>query len=124
MSPACVVDSAHVLLQEEERKGGKKGRLLGVITLSDVLRYVIGEAELGESPFPGQETPTAPQEEAAAAVLMDERLGRVDEGVALAQDGEDETPKADEAATGGEPTDASAPPADGGALEDDTTKDG
>ena len=36
-------------LQEEERKGGKKGRLLGVITLSDVLRYVIGEAKIGEA---------------------------------------------------------------------------
>ena len=31
------------LLQEEEKKGGKKGRLLGIITLSDVLRYVVGE---------------------------------------------------------------------------------
>ena len=114
-----------MVLQEEERKGGKKGRLLGVITLSDVLRYVIGEAELGESPFPGQETPTAPQEEAAAAVPMDERLGRVEEGVALAQDGEDETPKADgAAATGGEPTDAPAPPVNGDAPEDDTAKDG
>ncbi|KIJ68382.1 hypothetical protein HYDPIDRAFT_106573 [Hydnomerulius pinastri MD-312] len=30
--------------EEEEKKGGKKGRLLGIITLSDVLRYVIGEA--------------------------------------------------------------------------------
>ncbi|CCM01939.1 uncharacterized protein FIBRA_04012 [Fibroporia radiculosa] len=29
--------------EEEERKGGKKGRLLGIITLSDVLRYLIGE---------------------------------------------------------------------------------
>lgn len=34
---------------EEERKGGKKGRLLGIITLSDVLRYVIGEVSIGES---------------------------------------------------------------------------
>lgn len=34
--------------QEEEKKGGKKGRLLGVITLSDVLRYVIGEPGIGE----------------------------------------------------------------------------
>lgn len=34
---------------EEEKKGGKKGRLLGVITLSDVLRYVIGEVGIGES---------------------------------------------------------------------------
>jgi CBS domain-containing protein len=36
-------------LQEEERKGGKKGRLLGIITLSDVLRYVIGPVNIQES---------------------------------------------------------------------------
>lgn len=35
--------------EEEERKGGKKGRLLGIITLSDVLRYIIGEFNVGES---------------------------------------------------------------------------
>ncbi|KAI0778127.1 CBS-domain-containing protein [Trametes elegans] len=35
--------------EEEERKGGKKGRLLGIITLSDVLRYLIGEVSIGES---------------------------------------------------------------------------
>lgn len=34
---------------EEEKKGGKKGRLLGVITLSDVLRYIIGEPPVGDS---------------------------------------------------------------------------
>ncbi|GLB36208.1 putative CBS-domain-containing protein [Lyophyllum shimeji] len=34
--------------EEEEKKGGKKGRLLGIITLSDVLRYVIGEPGIGE----------------------------------------------------------------------------
>jgi hypothetical protein len=34
--------------QEEEKQGGKKGRLLGIITLSDVLRYVIGEVGIGE----------------------------------------------------------------------------
>lgn len=34
--------------QEEEKRGGKKGRLLGIITLSDVLRYVIGELGIGE----------------------------------------------------------------------------
>lgn len=39
-------------LQEEERKGGKKGRLLGVITLSDVLRYIIGEPAIGEGVEP------------------------------------------------------------------------
>ncbi len=35
--------------QEEEKRGGKKGRLVGIITLSDVLRYVIGELGIGES---------------------------------------------------------------------------
>jgi CBS domain-containing protein len=39
-------------LQEEERKGGKKGRLLGIITLSDVLRYVIGPVNIQESAEP------------------------------------------------------------------------
>ncbi|KAF9460841.1 hypothetical protein BDZ94DRAFT_876043 [Collybia nuda] len=34
--------------EEEERNGGKKGRLLGIITLSDVLQYVIGEPGIGE----------------------------------------------------------------------------
>ncbi|OSD03492.1 CBS-domain-containing protein [Trametes coccinea BRFM310] len=34
---------------EEERKGGKKGRLLGIITLSDVLRYLIGDVSIGEA---------------------------------------------------------------------------
>ncbi|KAJ3523120.1 hypothetical protein NM688_g8778 [Phlebia brevispora] len=38
--------------EEEERKGGKKGRLLGIITLSDVLRYLIGEAAIGEGVEP------------------------------------------------------------------------
>lgn len=41
----CLTD----LVQEEEKKGGKKGRLLGIITLSDVLRYVIGEVAIGEA---------------------------------------------------------------------------
>ena len=41
-----VIDNA--ISQEEERKGGKKGRLLGIITLSDVLRYLVGEAAIGE----------------------------------------------------------------------------
>ncbi|TFY68351.1 hypothetical protein EVJ58_g1072 [Rhodofomes roseus] len=36
--------------EEEERRGGKKGRLLGIITLSDVLRYIIGEPAIGETP--------------------------------------------------------------------------
>jgi 5'-AMP-activated protein kinase regulatory gamma subunit len=39
-------------LQEEERKGGKKGRLLGIITLSDVLRYVVGPVNIQESAEP------------------------------------------------------------------------
>ncbi|KAF8640879.1 hypothetical protein AX17_000527 [Amanita inopinata Kibby_2008] len=34
--------------EEEEKRGGKKGRLLGIITLSDVLQYVIGEMGIGE----------------------------------------------------------------------------
>jgi CBS domain-containing protein len=39
--------------QEEEKKGGKKGRLLGIITLTDVLRYLIGEVGITESIEPG-----------------------------------------------------------------------
>jgi len=37
--------------EEEEKRGGKKGRLLGIITLSDVLRYIIGDVHIvmGES---------------------------------------------------------------------------
>ncbi|KAK2461871.1 hypothetical protein APHAL10511_006334 [Amanita phalloides] len=38
--------------EEEEKRGGKKGRLLGVITLSDVLRYVIGDLGIGEGTEP------------------------------------------------------------------------
>jgi 5'-AMP-activated protein kinase, regulatory gamma subunit len=34
--------------QEEEKKGGRAGRLLGIITLSDILRYVIGHAAIAE----------------------------------------------------------------------------
>lgn len=54
------------MLQEDERKGGKKGRLLGIITLSDVLRYLIGEAAIGEVVEPAEEptlasTPTTMQ---------------------------------------------------------------
>jgi CBS domain-containing protein len=45
-------------LQEEERKGGKKGRLLGIITLSDVLRYVIGPVDIQESVEPPEEPPS------------------------------------------------------------------
>ncbi|CAL1695954.1 unnamed protein product [Somion occarium] len=51
---------------EEERKGGKKGRLLGIITLSDVLRYLIGEACIGDNaerfrPPPTEEERQPPQ---------------------------------------------------------------
>lgn len=42
--------------QEEERKGGKKGRLLGIITLSDVLRYLVGDVSIGEA-FESQDDP-------------------------------------------------------------------
>lgn len=38
----------YLRIQEEERKGGKKGRLLGIISLSDVLRYLVGEVAIGE----------------------------------------------------------------------------
>lgn len=42
------LSGAEVYSKEEEKRGGRKGRLLGIITLSDVLRYVIGEAGIGE----------------------------------------------------------------------------
>lgn len=45
----------HHFVKEEERKGGKKGRLLGIITLSDVLRYIIGETAIGEGVEPAAE---------------------------------------------------------------------
>jgi hypothetical protein len=48
------------ILQEEERKGGKKGRLLGIISLSDVLRYVIGPVDIQESAEPPEEPPNGP----------------------------------------------------------------
>jgi 5'-AMP-activated protein kinase regulatory gamma subunit len=41
--------------QEEEKKGGKKGRLVGIITLSDVLRYVIGQVGIGEALEPKED---------------------------------------------------------------------
>jgi 5'-AMP-activated protein kinase regulatory gamma subunit len=53
-------DSVLNATQEEERQGGKKGRLLGIITLSDVLRYVIGEVGIGESVEPSQVPTPAP----------------------------------------------------------------
>lgn len=56
--------------QEEERQGGKKGRLLGIITLSDVLRCLIGEANLGSE---------APTRTESIASVGDERLAPVTE---------------------------------------------
>jgi hypothetical protein len=56
--------------QEEERQGGKKGRLLGIITLSDVLRCLIGEANLGSE---------APTRTESVASVGDERLAPVTE---------------------------------------------
>jgi 5'-AMP-activated protein kinase, regulatory gamma subunit len=46
-------------LQEEEKRGGKKGRLLGIITLSDVLRYTIGEPGIGEAVEKDEELPAS-----------------------------------------------------------------
>jgi hypothetical protein len=82
-----------------------------VITLSDVLRYLVGEASLGgdASPYPPAETPTAREEDGSAITStpllpVDERLGRVAEAEAEAgagEDGErsaernDETPRAE-----------------------------
>ncbi|KAJ3719867.1 hypothetical protein C8R42DRAFT_672004 [Lentinula raphanica] len=40
--------------EEEERKGGRKGRLLGIITLSDVLRYIMGAGTINETHEPRQ----------------------------------------------------------------------
>jgi len=48
--------------EEEERKGGKKGRLLGIITLSDVLRYVIGKVGICEGVEPEEESKSLPIE--------------------------------------------------------------
>lgn len=42
----CLID--RIRNQAEEKQGGRKGRLLGVISLSDVLQYVIGNVGLGE----------------------------------------------------------------------------
>jgi CBS domain-containing protein len=57
-------------LQEEERRGGKKGRLLGIITLSDVLRCLIGEANLGSE---------APTRTDSVSSVPDDRLAPVKE---------------------------------------------
>ncbi len=41
--------------QAEEKQGGRKGRLLGIITLSDVLRYIVGEVGIGEGIEPSED---------------------------------------------------------------------
>jgi len=46
--------------EEEEKAGGRKGRLLGIITMSDVLRYLIGNVDIAETQEPPEEQP-APQ---------------------------------------------------------------
>ncbi|KAJ3568066.1 hypothetical protein NP233_g5960 [Leucocoprinus birnbaumii] len=38
--------------EEEEKRGGKKGRLVGIITLSDVLRYIVGHVDHEPRPKP------------------------------------------------------------------------
>jgi len=43
--------------EEDERRGGRKGRLLGIITLTDVLRYIVGNAPLQEQSEPPEEKP-------------------------------------------------------------------
>ncbi|TEB34967.1 CBS-domain-containing protein [Coprinellus micaceus] len=45
--------------EEEEKQGGKKGRLMGLITLSDVLRYIIGNVDLTEVPETEEERKVA-----------------------------------------------------------------
>ena len=45
--------------QEEEKRGGKKGRLLGIITLSDVLRHVIGKPPVVEPVEVDEDLPSA-----------------------------------------------------------------
>jgi len=52
--------------EDEERRGGKKGRLLGIITLSDVLRYVIGRIGIGEG-LEAEDEPKSPQSEKKAS---------------------------------------------------------
>jgi hypothetical protein len=43
--------------EEDERRGGRKGRLLGIITLTDVLRYLVGNPTLQEQAEPPEEKP-------------------------------------------------------------------
>ena len=52
--------------EEDEKRGGRKGRLLGIITLTDVLRYIVGNTPLQEQAEPPQDKlnhPPQPQEE-------------------------------------------------------------
>jgi len=49
--------------EEDERRGGRKGRLLGIITLTDVLRYIVGNAPLEEQSEPPEERPQSRSEE-------------------------------------------------------------
>lgn len=50
---------------EDEKRGGRKGRLLGIITLTDVLRYIVGNVPLQEQAEPPEDkiqTPSQLQE--------------------------------------------------------------
>lgn len=48
--------------EEDEKRGGRKGRLLGIITLTDVLRYIVGNAPLQEQTEPPEEKPQPPSQ--------------------------------------------------------------
>ena len=51
--------------EDDEKRGGRKGRLLGIITLTDVLRYIVGNAPLQEQTEPPEDKlqhPSQPQE--------------------------------------------------------------
>lgn len=66
-SPYYTLFHAQSSTQEDERRGGKKGRLLGIITLSDVLRYLIGDITIGETqPEPHAVPPEASPPDPAA----------------------------------------------------------
>lgn len=48
--------------EEDEKRGGRKGRLLGIITLTDVLRYIVGTVPLREQTEPsGEKLHSPPQ---------------------------------------------------------------
>lgn len=52
--------------EEDEKRGGRKGRLLGIITLTDVLRYIVGTTPLHEQTEPPEtklHTPPQPRED-------------------------------------------------------------